>query len=81
MAFGRILDGPDPRRLTQLVQEAIPMLANIMLSNSNVGQTQHFLLFQQTFGKKLNLLEYSSCSCVQRRYGRSDVLWNSAQQS
>ena len=36
MAFGSILDGPDPSKLTPLVQQAIPALINSM-SDPNVS--------------------------------------------
>ncbi len=42
MAFGSILEGPDPTKLKPLVEQAMPMLIELMKDNSVVVKVNRF---------------------------------------
>jgi importin subunit beta-1 len=48
MAFGSILEGPDPTKLKPLVEQAMPMLIETMKDSSVVVKVFNFSIFQIT---------------------------------
>ena len=44
MAFGSILEGPDPTQLKPLVEQAMPMLIELMKDTSVVVKVNSFIL-------------------------------------
>jgi len=44
MAFGSILEGPDPSQLKPLVEQAMPMLIELMKDNSVVVKVKYSFL-------------------------------------